>query len=199
MAPLRIFWKAWRMSFRTKRRFIVFTAAYAILLTWMVQYIRSFIVSLVDISQGAYMVYYTTVLLETLAAGALVSIIFAWWLAHSHRDDISVLKCLGWSNGNIRQLILGEIIALTLSGLIALTVLAILMNGVYFTWMISVTEPWFGPTSVLVPDLLKWWVVNPVLMWMTFGLLLVSQVPGILLLTWRVLSVSPMLALTRPE
>jgi hypothetical protein len=197
MAPFRIFWKAWRMSFRTKRRFVVFTVAYAILLSWLVQLIRMFMLQPLS-------VFNDTVLLYTLGAGAIVSIIFAWWLSHSHRDDIAVLKCIGWSNHSIRALILGEIVALTLSGLIALTVLAIGMSGVYFTSMVALglgpgTTPWFGPTQVIVPDLLQWWVVNPVLMWVTFAFLILSQVPGILILTWRVLRVSPMLALTRPE
>jgi predicted lysophospholipase L1 biosynthesis ABC-type transport system permease subunit len=183
------------MSFRTKRRFTVFTAAYAILLTWMVQYIRSFMRSPLDL-------YNNTLLVTTIGAGAVMSIIFAWWLAHSHRDDISVLKCIGWSNHNIRELVLGEVFALTLSGLIALTLLAVALSGLYFTWMVALMpgpDPWFGPSSVLVPDQLKWWVVNPILMWMTFGVLMFSQVPGILILTWRILRVSPMLALTRPE
>ena len=195
MAPLRIFWKAWRMSFRTKRRFIVFTVAYAILLSWMVQIIRNFLLAPLSL-------YNSTVLLYTITAGALVSIVFAWWLAHSHRDDISVLKCLGWSNHNIRALILGEIVALTLSGLIALTVLAIAMSGLYFSTIVALipgSTPWFGPDAVPVPPQLQLWVVHPILMWVTFGALILSQVPGILILTWRVLSVSPMLALTRPE
>lgn len=182
------------MSFRTTRRFAVFTVAYAILLSWMVQLIRMFLLGTLDIYNG-------TVLLYTIAAGALVSIVFAWWLAHSHRDDIAVLKCLGWSNHNIRALVLGEIVALTLSGLIALTVLAIAMSGLYFTSIVALggSIPWVGPALVAVPPQLQWWVVHPILMWVTFGALILSQVPGILILTWRVLRISPMLALTRPE
>jgi len=183
------------MSFRTKRRFVVFTVAYAILLSWLVQLIRMFLLEPLS-------VFTDTVLLYTLGAGAIVSIIFAWWLSHSHRDDIAVLKCIGWSNHSIRALILGEIVALTLSGLIALTILAIGMSGLYFTSAVALgagSTPWFGPDWVQVPYQLQWWVVNPILMWVTFAFLILSQVPGILILTWRVLRVSPMLALTRPE
>lgn len=184
------------MSFRTKRRFIVFTVAYAILLSWLVQLIRSFLWNPINLAND-------TVLAYSIGAGMLVSIVFAWWLAHSHRDDIAVLKCLGWSNSSIRALIVGEIVALTLSGLVALTVLAIAMSGFYFSTIVALfpgnKQPWVGPDLVQVPAPLLWWVVHPALMWLTFGALILSQVPGILILTWRVLSISPMRALTRPE
>ncbi|MFX1561891.1 MAG: hypothetical protein ACFFDP_01100, partial [Promethearchaeota archaeon] len=100
--PLRIFFKAWRMSFRTKRRLIVFTSAYAILMMWIAQLIRTFI-----LEPSSELL---TTLVYSLGAGAVMGIVFSWWLAHGRREDVAVLKCVGWSNHNIRELILGEVI-----------------------------------------------------------------------------------------
>jgi hypothetical protein len=192
--PFRIFFKSWRMSFRTKRRLIVFTSAYAVLMMWIAQLIRTFILAPSNelLSTLAY----------SLGAGAIMGIIFSWWLAHGRRDDVAVLKCVGWSNHNIRELILGEVIFITFSALISLTIIAIGFSGVWFTLYVGfppLGTPISGPTEVPVIPPIWFLVVQPHYMWGAFAIVMLSQVPGILLLTWRILRISPMRALTRPE
>ena len=181
------------MGFRTKRRFIVFTSAYAILLMWIAQLIRTFILT--------PSLELLNTLWYSLGAGAIMGIIFSWWLAHGRRDDVAILKAIGWSNNNVRELILGEIIFVTFSALAALTLIAIGFSGLWFTFWVGFTmpSPLPGTIQIVLPYLLWYLVVQPHFMWIGFLIVMFSQVPGILLLTWRVLRISPIRALTRPE
>jgi len=189
----RIFFKSWRIALRTKRRFIVFTTAYAILLMWIAQLVRVWWRSPLDPLLLTNLIY-------SMVAGAILGIAFSWWLAHGRRDDIATLKCIGWSNHDIRQLILGEIIFVTIMALVVLTANAILLSGIYYSWVVGL---WLGPpeqTPAVPPNpLVNFWVVPSLFMWISFGVVMVTQVPGILILTWRILRVSPMRALRRAE
>jgi len=190
---LRIFFKSWRIALRTKRRFIVFTMAYAILLMWIAQLVRVWWRSPFD-------PILLTTLLYSMAGGAILGIGFSWWLAHGRRDDIATLKCIGWSNHDIRHLIIGEIIFVTIMALVVLTANAILLSGIYY---IMVEGFWLGPPEqppiVLPNPLVNFWVVPAPFMWVAFGVVMLTQLPGILVLTWRILRVSPMRALRRAE
>ena len=202
---LRIFFKAWRISTRTKRRFTVFVVAYAILLTWIALIIRQYYIVLIPFMiaptpEGASLLASLNVMIGwTIFAGAIMGIAFAWWLAHGRKDDIATLKCIGWSNHDIRQLVLGEVIFITLSALIAIAVLAVLISGFYFSSMVTLSLDPLGNTIVLVPEWLRYILISPGFMITAFVIVMASQVPGILILTWRVLRISPMDALTRAE
>lgn len=202
---LRIFFKAWRVSLRTTRRFIVFLVAYAILLTWIALIIRQYYIELIPYllaptpEGGARLVSYQVTLGWTMFAGAIMGIVFSWLLAHGRRDDIAVLKCVGWSNHDIRQLVLGEIVFITIAAVIAIALLAVLASGVYFATFVVMSLDPLGNTVVPVPDALRYILINPTFMALAFGTIMFVQVPGILILIWRTLRISPMRALTRPE
>jgi hypothetical protein len=75
------------------------------------------------------------------------------------------------------------------------------MSGVWYTAYVGL--PPMGVSlpieEVPIHPFLVFWVVPPQIMWGAFGLVMASQIPGILLLTWRVLRISPMRALRRTE
>lgn len=197
---LRIFFKAWRISMRTTRRFIVFLVAYAILLTWIAFIIRQYYIELfIPPVNPDSLAYLTVVIGWTLVAGTIMGIIFAWLLAHGRRDDIAVLKCVGWSNHDIRQLVLGEVIFITISSVIAIALLGVLATGIYCSIAILLSFDPLGNTFIFIPDFLRLILINPFFMLIAFSAVMLVQVPGILILLWRSLRISPMRALTRPE
>ncbi len=190
----RIFFKSWQIAFRTKRRLLVFTTAYAILLVWIAFYLRTWLSNIFNIQ-----IFNT--LLYSLIGGAIMGIAFAWWLAHGRRDDVATLKCIGWSNNDIRQLVLGETIFITFLSLALITMFAIFISGLWLTYVVAFNSIFdmTGPLIVLVDPFIRSMLFRPDLMWASFGVVMVSQIPGILLLTWRILRISPMKALSRAE
>ncbi len=197
---LRIFFKAWRISMRTRRRFIVFLVAYAILLTWIAFIIRQYYLTLFipPINPGI-LGYYTVIIGWTLVAGTIMGIIFSWLLAHGRKDDIATLKCVGWSNHDIRQLVLGEVVYITIAAVVAIGILGILATGIYASVAIMLSFDPLGNPVIFIPDALRLILINPFFMLIAFGAIMLVQLPGILILLWRTLRISPMRALTRPE
>ncbi len=200
---LRIFFKSWRITFRTKKRFIAFTLMYAILLFLIAQIVKTWMTNFLIDPFSPLTVNAMGNFLYALVGGAVLGLCIAWILAHSRRDDISILKCIGWGNHNIRELVLGEIIFVTGSALVALTMIAIGMSGIWYTAYAGLINPTFpsDPLAGYVPahPWLNFWVVPPLHMWIAFATVMASQVPGILLLMYRVLRISPMRALRRTE
>ena len=197
---LRIFFKAWRISMRTTRRFIVFLVAYAILLTWIAFIIRQYYIELfIPPVNPDTLAYYMVIIGWTLVAGTIMGIIFSWLLAHGRRDDIATLKCVGWSNHDIRQLVLGEVIFITIAAVIAIAVLGVLATGFYCAVAIMLSLDPLGNTMIFIPDALRLILINPFFMLTAFVAVMAVQLPGILILLWRSLRISPMRALTRPE
>ncbi|MFX1577512.1 MAG: FtsX-like permease family protein [Promethearchaeota archaeon] len=187
----RIFFKAWRVSVRTTRRFIVFLVAYAILLTWIAFIVRQYFLSS-DPTLPVIIGY-------TLVAGAIMGIIFSWLLAHARKDDIATLKCVGWSNHDIRELVLGEVVFITIAAVITIALLGVLATGIYGSIAIMLTLDPLGNTVIFIPDTLRYILINPFFMLISFAAVMFVQLPGILILLWRSLRISPMQALTRPE
>jgi hypothetical protein len=202
---LRIFFKAWRISLRTTRRFIVFTVAYAILLTWIAFIVRQYFIEFGPLflptnpGEAVLMQSYLVIMGWTLVAGTIMGIVFSWLLAHGRRDDIAVLKCVGWSNHDIRQLVLGEIIFITISAVLSIAILGILLSGFYFATMVVLSPNPLGNPTVIVPTALNYILIRPDFITIALLSVMLVQVPGILILIWRTLRISPMRALTRPE
>ncbi|MFX1318243.1 MAG: FtsX-like permease family protein [Promethearchaeota archaeon] len=197
---LRIFFKAWRITMRTTRRFIVFLVAYAILLTWIAFIIRQYYITLFTPPVNpAVLTYFMVIIGWTLVAGTIMGIIFSWLLAHGRRDDIATLKCVGWSNHDIRELVLGEVIFITIAAMITIAVLGVLATGIYAAVAIMLSFDPLGNTVIFIPDALRLILINPFFMLVSFAAVMVVQLPGILILLWRSLRISPMMALTRPE
>jgi predicted lysophospholipase L1 biosynthesis ABC-type transport system permease subunit len=135
----------------------------------------------------------------TVLAGAVMGIVFSWLLAHGRKDDIATLKCIGWGNADIQQLVLGEVIFHTIAALTTIALLGVIVSGLYFATMVVLSLDPLGNVIVPVPDFIRYLLIRPDFMMMAFGLVMFAQIPGILILIWRTLRISPMRALTRPE
>ncbi len=197
---LRIFFKAWRISTRTTRRFIVFLIAYSILITWIAFIVRLYYIALFTPPiDPVTLAYLNLVIGWTLVAGTIMGIVFSWLLAHGRKDDIATLKCIGWSNHDIRELVLGEIIFVTIASVILIAILGVLATGFYSASVIVISLNPLGNSVVPIPDALRYLLIRPDFMLIAFAAVMLAQVPGILILIWRTLRISPMLALTRPE
>ncbi|MFW9986133.1 MAG: FtsX-like permease family protein [Candidatus Odinarchaeota archaeon] len=197
---LRIFFKAWRISMRTTRRFIVFLIAYSILLTWIAFIVRLYYIELFTPPiDPAALAYYNLIIGWTLVAGTIMGMLFSWLMAHGRKDDIATLKCVGWSNHDIRELVLGEIIFITIAAVVAIALLGVIATGFYAATMIVISLDPLGNIIVVIPEALRYLLIRPDFMLIAFGAVMLVQVPGILILIWRTLRISPMRALTRPE
>jgi predicted lysophospholipase L1 biosynthesis ABC-type transport system permease subunit len=128
--------------------------------------------------------------LITLFASIFMSILYSWMIVNYRRTEIATLKCIGYTNANVRTLIVGEIIWTTLSGFflvveIVIHLLAFQVLGAYVTLGLP-AQP--APVSVLLPFSLFNLLI-------TLGIFLVVQLFGITLAYRRVLKVRPMQAM----
>jgi predicted lysophospholipase L1 biosynthesis ABC-type transport system permease subunit len=128
--------------------------------------------------------------LITLFASIFMSILYAWMIVNYRRTEIATLKCIGYTNANVRTLIVGEIIWTTLSGFflvveIVIHLLAFQVLGGYVSLGLP-AQP--APVSVLLPFSLFNLLI-------TLGIFLIVQLFGITLAYRRVLKVRPMQAM----
>ncbi len=174
---MRLFTKAIKLAMRSRRRYSVFTATYTVLMIWTCLSLQvMFNNPGADVSQT----------LVALCASIFLSILYSWIIVNYRRTEIATLKCVGYTNANVRTLIIGEIVWTTLSGFfIAVEILfhflAIAALG-SFTLNTSPVTGLTPPVSIL----------NAL---MTLGLFLLVQVVGMLLAYNRVLKVRPIMAL----
>ncbi|MFW9831594.1 MAG: FtsX-like permease family protein, partial [Candidatus Thorarchaeota archaeon] len=159
---LRIFFKAWRISIRTTRRFIVFLIAYAILLTWIAFIVRLYYIEIFTPPLDPSILGYLNLVIGwTLVAGTIMGIVFSWLIAHGRKDDIATLKCIGWSNHDIRQLVLGEVVFITVASAITIALLGILASGFYSAFAILISLDPLGNTTIPIPDALRYILIRP--------------------------------------
>ncbi len=173
---MRLFSKAIKLAMRSRRRYSVFTATYTVLIVWTC-------LSLQGMFNGTTVDFYQTMV--ALFASIFLSILYSWLIVNYRRTEIATLKCVGYTNANVRTLIIGEIVWTTLSGFfIAVEILfhylAIAALG-SFTLNVS-TISIESPVSLLN-------------LFITLGVFLAVQVVGMLLAYNRVLKVRPIMAL----
>ncbi len=173
---MRLFSKAIKLAMRSRRRYTVFTATYTVLMVWTC-------LSLQGMFNNPNADFTQTMV--ALFASIFLSILYSWIIVNYRRTEIATLKCVGYTNSNVRTLIIGEIVWTTLSGFfIALEILfhflAIsALGNITLNTLPKIVTP---PVSLL----------NLVI---TLGAFLAVQVIGMLLAYNRVLKVRPIMAL----
>lgn len=181
---LKILINSMKVAIRSKKRFIAFTIIYAILIMWIGITLRTG--SLATSLDGWF----------SIIAGGIVALLYAFLLSYFRRDDIATLKCIGWSNNDIRILVIAEILIVTMVAFLGILEISWHIFGIYFWLFNTVTVTSF---SVPFAPLIAFWVLPIPEMFLTLGVLLLAQIPGIIITTWRILSTSPMRALRRTE
>ncbi len=118
-----------------------------------------------------------TVLVAALG-GVAVATVYGFLLTSFRKKEIATLKCIGWSNNDIRKLVMGEIFTITFLAFIFL--LEGLIHVVGFDAYLA-----SGSDSPITP-------INLLLSVLFVG---GFQIPGIMISNLRLLKVRPMVAL----
>ncbi|MHA1872406.1 MAG: FtsX-like permease family protein, partial [Promethearchaeota archaeon] len=172
----RLFKKSIMLSMRSKRRFTVFTISYTILIVWMSYSIQQLGRSPQDNKS-------VMLLVVAFTASILLSILYAWIIINYRKMEIATLKTIGYTNNNIRTIILGELIWVTLVSFFIVSEFLIhyLAIDAYYMFMNNRAQD-IAP-FINIPNLL-----------ITVGLFMVAQIAGILLAYKKILKLRPIIA-----
>lgn len=169
----RIFMKSGTIAVRARTRFIVFTIIYTVLVFWLALNVQENFFA--DETDGANLYLF----IIAISASIVLSVLYAWILINYRKKEIATLKCIGWTNADIRTLIVGEILWVTILSVVIVAEVLIhysaFMNYTHTTY----TAPLLDIVSVLV----------------TVGVFIFSQILGILLVYRKILKLRPIVAL----
>ena len=166
---IRVFFKSIKFAFRAKKRVIPFMMVYAIL----------FIVvsdGLVDtVMQGWY-----------LLMAFIVSTFYAILISQFRRRDMSVFKCIGWSNNDVMLLVIGEVVLVTVASFLIMLQLSFEIMGIV---------AYFEGAAGIFDAVYAFIVIPAEYLFTTFFIVLGMQIPGLFIAQRRAMSVPPMKAL----
>lgn len=185
MSRFRLWRKAVRMSMREKKTFIVFTLMYTILI-FMTSFIMERVIE--DFIAGNLQISTILPLLVVIFAAIFLTLLYAWIIVRRNRKIWATLKCIGWTKGNVTQLILGYIFFTTIMGLFIMV--EFLFHWVAIVGYIQAEFKPEAPVSGLL--LIKLWAVL-----YTILIFLIVQFIGYMGARGRITKVRPMLALKR--
>lgn len=176
---LRIFFKSWRLATRNRRRFFGFIVVYSMLALAIATSFKQ-----LEKDPGNYVL-----LAVTVAVGVILSTMYGLILTTFRKKEIATLKAIGWSNGNVRARILGEILFLSIIGFILLIELDVHILGMSYYI--------FGLDPIVLVDtpLVQNFYFSRSIMIKTFILIVALQIPGVLFANNRALQVKPMVAM----
>lgn len=168
---IRVFFKSVKFAFRAKKRVIPFMMVYAIL----------FIV----VSDG----YLSPNGLWYLLMALIVSSFYAILISQFRRRDMSVFKCIGWSNEDVMLLVIGEVLLVTIASFLIMLQISFEIVGIVTYFSVNMAP---GSLLAMVHDFI---VIDSGPLFTTFFLVLLMQVPGLFIAQRRAMSVPPMKAL----
>jgi len=166
---IRVFFKSVKFAFRAKKRVIPFMMVYAIL----------FIVVSGGLTSANALWYFLMAL--------IVSSFYAIIISQSRRRDMSVFKCIGWSNEDVMLLVIGEVLLVTIASFLVMLQISFEIVGIlaYFDWTAT-------GIFAAVRDFI---VIEAGPLFTTFFIVLLMQIPGLFIAQRRAISVPPMKAL----
>lgn len=175
MALKRLWGKAVLMTLREKKMFIIFAMIYTVLI-----FLTSLFIDLTySGALGGTAGYFAAIFLGT---SLFLSLLYAWIIVSRNKRTFAVLKCIGYTNGNINSLVSGMILFTTLTGLI-------IVIEVLFHY--SAIMSYSGATGMPVVLI----GLGPVIF--TSILFLAVQIFAILLANRKILKVRPIIALKK--
>ena len=158
------------MSMRSRKRFLVFAVLYVALIIWMSFSLQT--------EEGIPLII-------AIVTSILSSILYAWLVIRFRRMEIATLKCVGYTNNDIRTIILGEIIWVSISSFIVVFELLIHLTAFQIIGMEFINEPLTGFKVF----------ISPLNLLITIGIFLLAQISGILLAYRKILKLRPIVAL----
>ncbi len=120
----------------------------------------------------------------SIIASILLSMLYAWLLIRFRRLEIATLKCVGYTNQNIRVVIMGEIIWVTCVAFFIVIEMLIHITAVQAYALFIL-----GDLNALAPFLKIEYLAA------TVGIFLVAQLFGITLAYGKILKLRPIVAL----
>jgi len=177
-AGVRILFKSFRLAWRAQKRFWAFIVIYFILI---------FMVT------GLLLSTNTLYILTGILGGLVVATLYGFLLTAFRKTEIATLKCIGWSNSNIRILIIGEILLVSCLAFLLFIEVGIHVSGLAFYVSGDPFKPLFFVPGSVQQVLLARNMLLP-----SFVTVVLAQIPGILLANYRILIVKPMEALRMP-
>jgi ABC-type antimicrobial peptide transport system permease subunit len=181
MSLLRLVKKAFLLALRSRRRFWMFTLAYALLLGFSSVFMNA--AFKVNFAWGAE----TVMMIIAISVSALMSMLYANIIVTYRKMEIATLKCIGWKNNHIRVLISGEIMAVTL--------LAFLLVIEGFFHYAAISAYVLSAQSQPITDAIVLVQFMPVVI--TFAIMLGVQIAGILIANDKILKIRPIQALQK--
>lgn len=175
----RIFMKSGTIAVRARSRFIVFTMIYTVLVFWLAYNVQDLFFEGADLDnlQPRQLILFSI----AVFASIVLSVLYAWILINYRKKEIATLKCIGWTNADIRTLIVGEILWVTIISVFIVAEILIHYSAImnYAAEIGEYTAPLLGIWSVVA----------------TIALFIVSQILGILLVYRKILKLRPIVAL----
>lgn len=165
---IRVFFKSVKFAFRAKKRVIPFMMVYAIL----------FIV----VSDGLLLPNALWYILMAL----IVSTFYAILISQFRRRDMSVFKCIGWSNNDVMLLVIGEVFLVTIASFLIMLQISFEIMGIV---------AYFEGAAGIFDAVYSFIVIPAASLFPTFFIVLLMQIPGLFIAQKRAMSVPPMKAL----
>ncbi|MBS3793882.1 MAG: hypothetical protein KGY80_03250 [Candidatus Thorarchaeota archaeon] len=171
---LGILVKSMKLAFRSKKRVFSFIVIYAILFVLVAKGIQS--------STGTLLEMF----LWPLTA-LVVATVYAILISQFRKRDVSILKCVGWTNHDVMLLVVGEVVVVSIAAFFLVFQASVEVLGLvaYFEGLDT------GLLQMLV-DLIavEWWPMVVTLIY-----IVVLQLPGVGLAHYRMMKIPPMQAL----
>ena len=166
------------MILREKRTFTIFCGMYTVLIfSTSASLEMSMNPVTAQLGSGFFMI--------SLGLSLMSSLLYSWLIVARKRRTWATLKCIGYTNGNISSIVLGQIIFTTLMGFI-------INIELLFHWAAAITYYNEVSPTVIDPTLID---LLPVII--TSIVFLLVQILGFLLLRGKITKVRPMIALKR--
>ncbi len=175
----RLWKKSIKMILREKRTFTIFCGMYTVLIfSTSASLEMSLNPATASIGSGFFML--------SLGLSLMSSILYSWLIVARKRRTWATLKCIGYTNGNISSIVLGQIIFTTLMGFV-------INIELLFHWTAALTY-W---NEVAATPITNVTLVGLMPVVFTFGVFLFVQIIGFFLLRGKITKVRPMIALKR--
>ncbi|MFO7835938.1 MAG: FtsX-like permease family protein [Candidatus Thorarchaeota archaeon] len=171
---LGILLKSMKLAFRSKRRVLSFIVIYSILIVLVAKGIQGSAGSLLEM------------LLWPLTA-LVVATVYAILISQFRKRDVSILKCIGWTNHDVMLLVVGEVVVVSLAAFFLVFQVSVEILG-----LVAYFE---GLDTGLLQMLLDLIAVEWQPMLVTLIYIVVLQLPGVGLAHYRMMKIPPMQAL----
>lgn len=163
-----------KLAFRSKKRVFSFIVIYAILFVLVAKGIQS--------SAGTLLEMF----LWPLTA-LVVATVYAILISQFRKRDVSILKCVGWTNHDVMLLVVGEVVVVSIAAFFLVFQASVEVLGLvaYFEGLDT------GLLQMLVNLIaVEWWPMVVTLIY-----IVVLQLPGVGLAHYRMMKIPPMQAL----